>query len=205
MLDMFSDVEAVPAGSIGAADDDVIAPDGGTMLWCEAGQHQFTHTGRGRKPKDCPEHKVRNASTGVVSRRGSTKRLDGLTESTTSFLMKIGLAASMRLPVTGVALTTRAPITAAAIVEILKDNTKALNVLEKICQVVPATDIGETLAMVTVGAMVDTQRISPMHFAAQATGITQIFDQVHPGELARIVANEGSVIEGGPPRFVPVG
>lgn len=66
--DAFADLNDIPDDTppVTYSPDESI---GGRELWCEAGQHTFIKTGRGRDPKSCPEHRpIRSARSDSTPR-----------------------------------------------------------------------------------------------------------------------------------------
>lgn len=185
-----------------------IPPDasvsGGTELWCEDGNHPFIHSGRGRKPKNCPEHRrVTQTSSGSRTTGASLNRkLRELEQDLTNMFMKGALgAAGTGAPVTGLVLEARAAITAEAMVKIAKGHPKLLKALETGSKAVPALDIGQTLGMSAIAFQLDKQMIPPDHVIAQISGVAQYWVQIHgPIPIRQYVPD---VVQE-PSRFVPV-
>lgn len=195
------DTEGVAPAPFQPVED--VTPDG-TVLMCEAGQHEWLHSGRGRKPKDCPEHRVRNSSATTSGRvRSSTRKLDKLKEDLAVSIARVGKPLASPLPITGTIVVTRSTGTADAIVELCKNNDRALAVLEKIGMVAPATELGDLLATLAVSIQVDTNRMPSDHFLAQLTGVTDVAETINRHTQQAATNHQAPAVTGGPQMFTP--
>lgn len=206
--DSFNDA-SIEAAFIPAPGDAVPADDGG--LWCEAGGHYFNHVGRGRKPKNCPEHRPVASSTSRGTNAKSNKALRELEEDLAATLSKAGIGfATAGLPVTGIVMTDRSARTAAAMVALAKDHPKALKALSTASKAAPALEVGETVGMLLVGVQLDKRMVEPDSMIPAITGVTKYWEMAN-GSLAQYQAQRAfeqasrSVPIDEEPRFVPVG
>jgi|SRR5262245_12352872 len=144
-------------------------PSEGGDLWCETGNHYFTHTGRGRKPRNCPDHRTR---AGKPS-QSRDRKVAEIENDLAGLIAMVGASSAALTPVTGMVLVDRSPITANAIVAVCRDNPRAMAILAKISKVAPGAVIGQTVGMMVVGIGVDTGKLEPEHPAVQLTGVAQ--------------------------------
>lgn len=153
-------------------------------LWCETGGHYFTHSGRGRKPKNCPEHRPVASSTSRGTSAKGTKALRELEEDLASTLSKTGIGfATAGLHVTGLIMTDRSARTAAAMVTLAKDHPKALKALSTASKAAPAFELGETVGMLAIGVQLDKRIVEPDSMLPNLTGVVKYWEMVN-GPLA---------------------
>lgn len=153
-------------------------------LWCEAGGHYFEHTGRGRKPKNCPEHRPVASSTSRGTSAKGTKVLRELEEDLAATLSKSGIGfATAGLRVTGLVMTDRSARTAAAMVTLAKDHPKALKALSTASKAAPAFELAETVGMLAIGVQLDKRVVEPDSMLPTLTGVTKYWEMVN-GPLA---------------------
>lgn len=158
--------------------------NGGGELWCDAGGHYFTHSGRGRKPKNCPEHRPVASSTSRGTSAKSSKALRELEEDLASTLSKTGIGfATAGLHVTGLIMTDRSARTAAAMVTLAKDHPKALKALSTASKAAPAFELGETVGMLAIGVQLDKHVVEPDSMLPTLTGVVKYWEMVN-GPLA---------------------
>lgn len=160
-------------GFVALKDDVTSAGD----LWCEEGSHWFTHTGKGRKPKSCLEHrKVTKSSSTSVSRNRLEKEVAA--ELAATFMMASKGVGAMA-PVTAVVMAQRAVATSDAIVSMCKNNPRAMAALQKASKAAPAMTIGETIGCLVIATQVDTGRMEPDHFICTLTEVDKAYTMVH--------------------------
>ena len=211
--DSFND-ESIEAAFTPTADTQPLGPppDGGGAgeLWCEAGSHYFTHSGRGRKPKNCPEHRPVASSTSRGTSSKGTKALRELEEDLAATLSKGGIGfATAGLQVTGLVMTDRSARTAAAMVALAKDHPKILKALSTASKAAPAFELGETVGMLAIGVQLDRHGIEPDSMLPTLTGVTKYWEMVN-GPLGNYQAQREqaqylrSQMEAEEQRFVPV-
>lgn len=179
MFDTLSPVEDSPS-SVASAGEGVFTPSSDGAIWCETGGHLWEHTGRGRKPKNCPDHRTRNAPAAGTA-RGSTRKLEDLKLRLGVMVAGLGKGASFRMPVMGATMMANSVKAANAAVELAKNNPKVLNVLEAVTKTVPAYELGEVLAQMVVAGMVDIGRVQPDDFIAEVMGVKETYILVHGG------------------------
>lgn len=185
------------------ASDDVPSAGAEGGLWCESGGHLWAFEGRGRKPKDCPEHRPRAGSTRASAGGGTSERkLTKLKEDLASQFAKLGKGMASAMPVAGTVTVMRSANTADAMVELCKNNPKALKALYAAAQAVPALDLGEYVGMMVIAVQVDTGRMAPDHRAAELFGVTEVYEKLYGSMPASVAERPLRTAE--PPTFHPV-
>lgn len=157
---------------------------GNTLICYEGdeGPHEFVHSGRGRKPKRCPEHRGRTAVATQRKNTGRQAAVKQLEEDVFKELALFGKGFSKLAPTAGLVAVKRAEKTAAALARMAQDNPKLLAALEIGTKIAPVLDLGETLAMFGLALMVDMGRIHPDAVVSILFGVSEIWHDINDDE-----------------------
>lgn len=116
-----------PAPTPDGVPDDAPRAGSDSDLWCEAGSHFFEHTGRGRKPKNCLEH--RKVATPRAT--SQTKTIGALEDSLSANIVGMGVAVSMFDQYCGSAIVAGGPNLSHALCDVAKRDPKVRKALER--------------------------------------------------------------------------
>lgn len=193
-------------------------PDDDFKAHCETCGVGIEWSGRGRKPKNCVDHKARTSTTArgssnrATTGRRSTKRdaeLDQLAYDIAKEIAMFGKVTSRALPVFGVTCVKRASAAGEVCKFYAAKYPAVFDALNTVAAVGPAIEAGEIVAELGAALLVDAGRMTPDALFAQMLGVTATYLEVYPpenegsdyGTTAGFATANGHLV----PQFVPVG
>lgn len=111
------------------------------------------------------------------TRRTATKKL---ADELLNPWAKLATAMAFPVPTVTAVMIERGEKTTVAFTNIASRYPKMLKALENVAQVGDAAEIGETALLMFVAMLMDVGRIPPEHPLGMVTGVTGLYQQVHP-------------------------
>lgn len=184
---LFADLPMPEIESIGSVDEPPAGPPDeppapASELKCEVCSTPLVYSGRGRRPKRCPEHRkttTAGAKRAVSSGRVTNAMRESLIDDLTKELAFFGTGMSKVMPTTGVTVFKKSEQTAKALVKIAGDNPRLLGALELTARAASFIDLGDAGLAIGVAALVDLGRMSPDSAMANMTGVSQTFHEIN--------------------------
>lgn len=142
-----------------------------------------------RRPKEPPVLLDEGEEAPARRNRGGSKRvskkdqeLADLKDELTSEARKFGATITPVLPTTGSYMFTEGAAAMEALVDLAKDQPKALDALRAVAKAAPGITCGRFVAGTAVSALVDFRKVAPDSVASRALGVTQVWVKTHPKE-----------------------
>lgn len=151
-------------------------------LTCEVCSTALVYSGRGRKPKRCPDHRrtttsgARKASASALPSKAVREELIG---DLTRELAFFGTGLSKVLPTTGVTTFKKSEQTAKALVKVAGDNPRLLGALELTAKAASVIDLGDAGLAIGVALLVDLGRVNPDSPISTMTGVRATFHEIN--------------------------
>lgn len=127
--DDFAVIDAMEGGPISYPTEPDSPPQssGGREIWCETGQHNFVKTGRGRDPKNCPEHRARRADAAPRTSRAAVN----IEAAITANVAGIAQIVAMFNQYDGACIANGAPFLGASVADVAARDPKVRKALER--------------------------------------------------------------------------